>query len=83
MKSGRLQSGSAYSCRVCKAEVSVIRAGIGSLMPFCCNEPMRLNTKINPAFSCKICKAEIMVIKGIVDNLLLICCGKEMKHVVV
>ena len=70
--------GQVYHCRICGAEVSVIRGGAGELAPQCCNEPMTLLPQVHRAYRCPVCGAEIMVIRTGPGDLAPQCCNEPM-----
>lgn len=74
---GKNLLGRVYRCRICGAELSVIKSGSGRLRPICCNTEMTALKAVHTVYVCSICFSELMVIRG-GKNLEPVCCNKKM-----
>ena len=77
-RSGVGLAGRVYVCRICGAELSVIKGGHGRLAPVCCNAAMTLVAKINSIYRCPVCGSEITVISGFSKSFSPVCCNTDM-----
>jgi len=73
-----IKAGMVYVCRICGAELSVIKGGHGRLAPVCCNAAMTLVARINSIYACPLCGSEITVISGFSGSFSPVCCNTAM-----
>jgi len=55
--------GQVFQCLLCRAEVTVVRAGGSLPTPRCCNRFMALEAQLARVFYCVNCGAEVTVIR--------------------
>ena len=70
--------GQVYRCRICGAELTVLRASKGELTPRCCNRFMDLKRERAAGYFCSVCGSELIVIHEGQGELKPRCCNREM-----
>jgi len=81
MTDNKPAKGFVYFCQICGAEITVVRAGDGSLSPRCCNMQMEFKSRVLTVFFCHCCGSEAMVLIPGVGNTVPVCCNTPMNRV--